>query len=82
MSNNPEGVEKWQWQFEKLQEYHKIHGDCNVPRKWNEDPSLGTWVKNQSVQYKHNESGEFVMDQDRIEQLEKLGFKLTLRVHR
>jgi hypothetical protein len=75
---NPKNVEKWQSQFEKLKEYHKIHGDCNVPRYWKEDHSLGNWVMRQRSHYKQMETRESVMDLDRIEKLENLGFEWRL----
>jgi hypothetical protein len=69
----PKNVEKWQSQFGKLKEYHKIHGDCNVPRYWKEDHSLGNWVMRQRSHHnKQRETRESVMDKDRIEKLEVL----------
>ena len=43
--------EKWQSQFEKLKDYHRIKGDCNVPKYWKADRSLGMWVSTQQRQY-------------------------------
>jgi hypothetical protein len=67
--------EKWQSQLEKLKEYRRIYGDCNVPQKWKEDRSLGVWVFNQRKKYKHMQTGVAGMDPDRIQKLEQLGFE-------
>jgi hypothetical protein len=34
----------WEAQLAKLAVYKVAHGDCNVPRRWAEDPGLGKWV--------------------------------------
>jgi hypothetical protein len=65
---------QWQSQFEKLKVYHRIKGDCNVPKRWKEDPLLGTWFSNQRMQYRQMKAGEADMDPDRIHKLEQLGF--------
>lgn len=40
-------ISAWENNFRALVEYKKIHGDCNVPRDWAENPSLGVWVVTQ-----------------------------------
>ena len=65
--------EKWQSQFEKLKEYRRIKGDCNVPERWKED-SLGIWVFNQRMQYAQTKTGVADMNPDRIQKLEQIGF--------
>ena len=42
---------KWQVQYNKLKEYRNEHGNCNVPRRYEVNPSLGNWVKNQRYEY-------------------------------
>ena len=37
----------WEQMFDQLIEYFKIHGDYNVPQRWNADPALGAWVMSQ-----------------------------------
>jgi hypothetical protein len=66
--------EKWQSQFEKLKEYKRIHGDCNVPRNWKENYSLGRWVYNQRTQYRRMKTTESVDNLDRFQKLDQLGF--------
>jgi hypothetical protein len=69
---------KWETQFAKLQTYHKDRGNCNVPNKWKDDPSLGFWVSSQRTLYKKMKTGESDMDQNRIEKMEELGFEWRL----
>jgi hypothetical protein len=66
--------EKWQSQFEKLKEYQRINGDCNVPRNWKEIYSLGIWVYNQRKQYRRMKTGESIENPDRFQKLDQLGF--------
>ena len=35
-----------------------MHGDCNVPMGWAEDPKLGGWVKSQREYKKKLDRGE------------------------
>jgi hypothetical protein len=37
----------WNEQYSKLVAYKRRHGDCNVPQRWEQDPSLGKWVRRQ-----------------------------------
>jgi hypothetical protein len=37
----------WEAQLARLKAYKRRHGDCNVPRGWAEDPTLGIWVMTQ-----------------------------------
>jgi hypothetical protein len=71
--------EKWQSQFEKLKEYHRIKDDCNVPRNLKVDRSLGIWVSNQRRHYMQAKTGETDMALDRIHKLEQLGFEWSRR---
>jgi hypothetical protein len=71
--------EKWNLQYNKLKWYQQINGDCNVPRGWEQDRSVGRWVDNKRKRYKEMKTGEAIMDSDRIEKLEELGFQWRLR---
>ena len=42
----------WQSMYQQLKEYIQKHGDGNVPKKYNENPVLGTWVQTQRNNYK------------------------------
>ena len=51
----------WDERFEELTAYKEVHGDCNVPRAWPENPQLGYWVAKQRTAYtKGNLSEEHV----------------------
>jgi 4-hydroxyphenylpyruvate dioxygenase-like putative hemolysin len=52
-----------------------------VPKRYQDDPKLGTWVETQRVQYKklHQQQGENIapnnrLNADRLEKLESAGF--------
>jgi hypothetical protein len=38
---------KWNKHYQKLVAYKQLHGDCNVPSSWEEDPFLASWVHKQ-----------------------------------
>ena len=59
----------WEEMFAALATYKQIHGDCNVPRTWHDNPALGIWCGNQRPNYKSNK-----LSPDRIVRLEQLGF--------
>jgi hypothetical protein len=66
---------QWQAQLEKLADYKRINGDCNVPHHYENDRSLGIWVSNQRRKYTQMKDGKTVMDPNRMEKLEELGFE-------
>lgn len=39
--------QRWNRHFEDLKTYHKKHGHSDVPYRYKEDPSLGSWCKTQ-----------------------------------
>jgi hypothetical protein len=41
----------WHQNFAKLEQYRNVHGHCNVPYRFANDPSLGAWVSNQRKRY-------------------------------
>ncbi len=59
----------WPEMCAALVEYNSIHGNCNVPQKWRENPYLGRWVWKQRLARRANS-----LEQGHIEQLDKLGF--------
>jgi hypothetical protein len=66
---------KWKKSLSELADYHRIHGHCNVPKKYSENIQLGTWVGTQRKQYKWNlEEKTSSMTPLRIQALESLGF--------
>jgi hypothetical protein len=57
-------------------DYRKVHGHCNVPRKYSENIQLGAWVGFQRYQYRlHRKGKTSFMTLFRIQQLESLGFE-------
>jgi ferredoxin-thioredoxin reductase catalytic subunit len=60
---------KWEEMFEALVEYKKEHGDCNVPKRWEENKLLATWVQNQRSGYKKGQ-----IDEDKSKKLDDIGF--------
>lgn len=54
-------TEQWNEMLERLKAYKAQYGDTLVPKRFAQDPRLGTWVETQRVQYKrlpriHDES--------------------------
>ena len=39
--------EQWEAMFARLIHYKGLHGDCLVPKRYANDPKLGTWVETQ-----------------------------------
>ena len=59
--------QQWEAMFTKLEKYRQQHGDCNVPRDYIQDPSLGNWVLKQRIEYSK-------LDSVRRKRLEMIGF--------
>ena len=59
----------WEEMFEALKKYKKIHGDTLVPRRYSNDPQLGTWVDTQRLNRKKNK-----LAPDRVKKLNLIGF--------
>ena len=64
-----EAAVPWETRLNELVRYKTEHGDCDVPRR---QGKLGTWVNHQRQQYKKGK-----LPQDRIDQLESIGFDWT-----
>ena len=59
----------WNQMYQELVDYHRVHGDCNVPQKFPENPQLATWVSTRRNSYKTGQ-----LDTDKIQKLDELGF--------
>jgi hypothetical protein len=71
----------WEDRLSELADYRKIHGHCNVPRKYSENTQLGNWVKKQRSNYSLHQAGKTShMTLSRIQELESLGFEWTVCV--
>jgi hypothetical protein len=66
----------WEDYFSRLVAYKAVHGNYNVPRRWQEDPGLGTWVDKQRVRKRKFDRGEPSegMTAERVARLTALGF--------
>lgn len=65
----------WENRFKELTEYKIKHGDCLVPMRFKENPSLGMWVNNLRIQHRLRLDGEpSLMTAERECALENLGF--------
>jgi hypothetical protein len=71
---------RWEAQLAKLKVYKRRHGDCNVPKRWAEDPRLGSWVGTQRKCKRKLDRGELSngMTAERAAKLEALGFAWEL----
>jgi hypothetical protein len=70
----------WEDRLSELADYRKIHGNCNVPRNYNKNVKLATWVGNQRAQYRWKLEGKTsTMTLSRIQQMESLGFEWDSR---
>jgi hypothetical protein len=49
---------RWEAQLAKLKVYKRRHGDCSVPKRWAEDPTLGNWVNAQRRLKRNLDRGE------------------------
>ena len=56
--------------FEKLQEFKAVHGNTNVPQKYQADPKLGRWVDAQRKQHRLG-----ILKEERRQILEEIGFE-------
>jgi hypothetical protein len=58
----------------ELQRYKQRFGDCNVPRRWRENPQLAQWVTDQ-----RSSENEDKLPADRKNRLSELGFVWRVR---
>ena len=65
---------KWDEMHRQLLDYRNIHGDCEVPSRWKENPQLANWVSNQRTRKKQN-----LLSQEEHSSLNQLGFSWELR---
>jgi hypothetical protein len=64
----------WNTKYEQLVEFKRKNGHCRVPRRYQEDVTLGNWVNTQRKSHSENK-----LRLDRKELLEKLGFIWKVR---
>jgi len=64
----------------ELETFKEEFGHCNVPRRYQGNPSLGAWCNTMRTAYKKIQSGmetSYNISQDRVEILEGIGFRWT-----
>lgn len=67
---------KWLESLAKVVKYKEENGNCNVPRKWKRDPTLGEWVHFQRRQFRLRQlNRRNHMTDERIHKLESIGFE-------
>ena len=67
---------KWLESLAKVVKFKEENGNCNVPRKWKRDPTLGEWVHFQRRQFRLRQLGRRNhMTDERIRKLEAIGFE-------
>jgi hypothetical protein len=74
---------EWKLRYEELLLFKSQHGHCLVPSHYEQNVKLGTWVANQRKHYRlYQEGKQNMMTQNRIDMLNEVGFKWSLRVTR
>lgn len=68
--------ESWFQRLQELKAFKNKYGHCLVPSRYAEAPGLGTWVGTQRTMRK---AGSLAMNEDRIRELDNLGFVWALR---
>lgn len=73
-------MKSWNERFDELKLYLAEKGDCNVPIRYKENPSLGQWVSTQRQEYGARKKGKKSnITDERITALEEIGFVWSLR---
>jgi hypothetical protein len=67
-------LQRWYYHLQELYKYKAKHGDCVVPQKYSQHPSLGQWVGMQRAVYKEGK-----MSKARIDHLTKVGFQWEIK---
>jgi superfamily II DNA or RNA helicase len=66
---SPSQSEQWNTKLAELEAFRLRHGDCRVPYRWDENPTLGRWV---AYQRHMRRAGK--LSPDKVAQLDALGF--------
>lgn len=61
--------ETWEKMFTSLCQFKNIHGHCNVPQRWAENPELANWVANQRQMKRKN-----ILNEDFLGRLNEIDF--------
>lgn len=75
-----ESKKPWEDWLRELQKYKSVHGHLDVPLKYDKNLGLGAFVNNQRSEYRKLKRGETSsMTEEKIRDLEALGFKWSVR---
>lgn len=66
--------EDWEEMFKALQEFKQTHGNCDVPKRYKDNPKLGNWVIYQRA---HKRQGNY--SEERFRRLNDIGFEWQIR---
>lgn len=70
----------WYERLTDLISYKQVHGDCNVPQKYHENPALGIWVNKQRMEKKFMDEGQkSSMTPAKLQALDEIGFQWAKR---
>ena len=65
----------WNERYNELVQYKQLHGNCNVPSGYQQNPALSQWVKRQRYQHRLKLNKEHTnLTEERYEMLQRLGF--------
>lgn len=68
-------VVSWNYRFQELLDFRKIHGHVNVPYDYPPNPPLAQWVKRQRHQYRLLKEGRHSnLTQQRLDKLESIDY--------
>jgi hypothetical protein len=66
---------RWDYFFDLLLNFKKLHGHCAVPRRWKPDQPLASWVMRQRFQWKKMQEGSHsYLTEERLERLKDIEF--------
>ena len=69
------GESIWSARIQEIREFKEQFGHCLVPLQYADKPKLGRWVSTQRQNYRlHQEGNPTPMTEDRIRELESIGF--------
>jgi hypothetical protein len=63
-------AQAWDQAFAALEDYAGRHGNCGVPSRWSENPTLARWVVKQRLLRKRG-----LLSPQRVDRLSRLGFE-------
>jgi hypothetical protein len=72
--NRQDLIALWKKRYAELVAYHAAHGHVNVPQRYEDNPELGRWVKDQRAFRRSNK-----LSKERISLLDELGFIWKLK---